>query len=82
MTLFDNMFVGNEKVDTLIDVCVFSRVIVYTKKLAKVATFFIWVYLLVNLLLVFINKFYQKEIQRNRKEKLEDNIQVKFNKEH
>jgi len=38
--LFDTMFVGN---DTFINFCIFSRVQVFTKKLAKVVTFFIWV---------------------------------------
>ena len=33
-----------KKVDTFIHFCFFSRVRVYTKKLVKVATFFIWVY--------------------------------------
>ena len=33
-----------DKLDTIIHFCFFSRVRVYTKKLVKVATFFIWVY--------------------------------------
>lgn len=38
--LFDTVFVGN---DSFINFCIFSRVQVFTKKLAKVVTFFIWV---------------------------------------
>ena len=57
-TLFDNMFVVKEEVDTLIEFCIFSRVRVYTKNLAKVATFLIWVTVLnLNLRFMFLGTF-------------------------
>jgi len=44
-TLLDTRLVGNEKVETLIDFFVLSRVRVYTKKGIEAATFYIRVYL-------------------------------------
>ena len=43
-TLFDNMFVGNKK-ERRTPLSTFASLVEYTKKLAKDATFLIWVYL-------------------------------------